>query len=141
MRTIQLNPAATELISAWYAAKDAEIKWAEHRRNIEEQILSLHPSALQDLETLMGYNNTLSVSATLGSLKVEAKRTVDLDQAQVGQIVADHPDLLGPLFRVKYEVAASRSLFGALSGGGEVAEAVRGAVKFRAQKPYFSAGK
>ena len=85
MKTIQMNPAAVQAMTAWASAKDAEKSWAEYRRKLEEQILDLHPGLLESLETELNASQALSVSAELGTLRLEVKRTLELDQTKVPQ--------------------------------------------------------
>ena len=141
MNTVNVNPAANDLINAWVAAKDCERQWADHRRNIEEQILSLHPHLASDMEELLVRNNALSTSATMGSLKIEVKRTIELDQERTAQLIQQHPDLWGTVFRAKYEVTSSKALFGLMATPSPVSEAVSSLLTFKTQRPYFAAGK
>ena len=138
MKTVNINPAALTAISAWIAAKDAERSWAEYRRKLEDQILDLHPGLLESLETELNASQHLSVAAEVGSLKVEIKRSLDLDQAKICEILAEAPFLAGVLVKCEWRPVASRSMFGALAGQGEIAEKLKDAVSFKPQKPYFS---
>lgn len=141
MRNMTVNPAAHDLINAWVAAKDCERQWAEHRRNLEEQILSLHPNLVADLEQTLVQNSALSTSVAMEALKVEVKRTIELDQDGTAQLIQQHPDLWGTVFRAKYEVASSKALFGLLATPSPVSEAVSKLLTFKAQRPYFALSK
>lgn len=139
MNTINTNPAALDLISAWHAAKSAERQWSNHRQALEEQILSLHPAVLPALEEQMLRGNTMSASAQMADLVVEAKRSADLDQAGTSLLLAEHPDLLGSVIRCRFEIASTKAMFGLFEAGGKAAEALKALVKFRASRPYFAA--
>lgn len=141
MRNMTVNPAAHGLINAWVAAKDCERQWAEHRRNLEEQILSLHPNLVADLEQTLVQNSALSTSVAMEALKVEVKRTIELDQDGTAQLIQQHPDLWGTVFRAKYEVASSKALFGLLATPSPVSEAVSKLLTFKSQRPYFALSK
>lgn len=141
MRNMTVNPAAHALINAWVAAKDCERQWAEHRRNLEEQILSLHPNLVADLEQTLVQNSALSTSVAMEALKVEVKRTIEIDQDGTAQLIQQHPDLWGTVFRAKYEVASSKALFGLLATPSPVSEAVSKLLTFKAQRPYFALAK
>lgn len=141
MRNMTVNPAAHDLINAWVAAKDCERQWAEHRRNLEEQILSLHPNLVADLEQTLVQNSALSTSVAMEALKVEVKRTIELDQDGTAQLIQQHPDLWGTVFRAKYEVASSKALFGLLATPSPVSEAVSKLLTFKSQQPYFALSK
>lgn len=141
MRNMTVNPAAHDLINAWVAAKDCERKWAEHRRNLEEQILSLHPNLVAGLEQTLVQNSALSTSVAMEALKVEVKRTIELDQDGTAQLIQQHPDLWGTVFRAKYEVASSKALFGLLATPSPVSEAVSKLLTFKSQRPYFALSK
>lgn len=141
MRNMTVNPAAHDLINAWVAAKDCERQWAEHRRNLEEQILSLHPNLVADLEQTLVQNSALSTSVAMEALKVEVKRTIELDQDGTAQLIQQHPDLWGTVFRAKYEVASSKALFGLLATPSPVSEAVSKLLTFKSQRPYFALSK
>jgi len=136
-----VNPAAHDLINAWVAAKDCERQWTEHRRNLEEQILSLHPNLVADLEQTLVQNSAPSTSVTMEALKVEVKRTIELDQDGTAQLIQQHPDLWGTVFRAKYEVASSKALFGLLATPSPVSEAVSKLLTFKSQRPYFALSK
>lgn len=138
MKTVQLNPSALTAITAWIAARDAERSWQEYRRKLEDQILDLHPGLLESLETELSASQHLSVAAEVGSLRLEVKRSLELDQDKVCEILAEAPFLAGVLVRCEWKPVASRTIFGALAGQGEIAEKLKDAVSFRAQKPYFS---
>jgi len=141
MRNMTVNPAAHDLINAWVAAKDCERQWTEHRRNLEEQILSLHPNLVADLEQTLVQNSAPSTSVTMEALKVEVKRTIELDQDGTAQLIQQHPDLWGTVFRAKYEVASSKALFGLLATPSPVSEAVSKLLTFKSQRPYFALSK
>jgi hypothetical protein len=141
MRNMTVNPAAHGLITAWVAAKDCERQWAEHRRNLEEQILSLHPSLVADLEQTLVQNSALSTSVAMEALKVEVKRTIEIDQDGTAQLIQQHPDLWGTVFRAKYEVASSKALFGLLATPSPLSEAVSKLLTFKSQRPYFALSK
>lgn len=141
MRNMTVNPAAHDLINAWVAAKDCERQWAEHRRSLEEQILSLHPNLVADLEQTLVQNSALSTSVAMEALKVEVKRTIELDQDGTAQLIQQHPDLWGTVFRAKYEVASSKALFGLLATPSPVSEAVSKLLTFKSQRPYFALSK
>lgn len=141
MRNMTVNPAAHDLINAWVAAKDCERQWAEHRRNLEEQILSLHPNLVADLEQTLVQNSAPSTSVAMEALKVEVKRTIELDQDGTAQLIQQHPDLWGTVFRAKYEVASSKALFGLLATPSPVSEAVSKLLTFKSQRPYFALSK
>ena len=115
MKTVTMNPSALTAITAWLAAKDAEKSWQEYRRKLEEQILDLHPGLLESLETELNASQHLSVAAEVGSLKVEIKRTADLDQTKIGELIAGHPYLAGVVFKCSWSPVASRSLFAAMN--------------------------
>jgi hypothetical protein len=138
MYQVNTNPAAHELITAWAAAKDCERQWTEHRRSIEEQILSLHPNLVEDMEQTLAKSQALSTSVELENLKIEFKRTIELDQMAAAKAVQEHPDLFGTVFRAKYEVASSKALFGWLNANSEAQE---GLLSFRTQRPCFSHNK
>ena len=139
MYTVNTNPAAVELIAAWHAAKAAERQWVAHRQALEEQILSLHPLLLSELEQCMASKNTMSASAQVDSVVIEAKRSLEVEQNQAALVLAEHPDLFGSVLRCRYEVASSKALFGLFATQSPAAEALRSAVTFKAQKPYFAA--
>ena len=141
MRNMTVNPAAHDLINAWVAAKDCERQWAEHRRNLEEQILSLHPNLVAGLEQTLVQNSALSTSVAMEALKVEVKRTIELDQDGTAQLIQQHPDRWGTVFRAKYEVASSKALFGLLATPSPVSEAVSKLLTFKSQRPYFALSK
>ena len=138
MKTVTMNPSALTAITAWLSAREAEKSWQEYRRKLEDQILDLHPGLLESLETELNASQHLSVAAEVGSLKIEVKRSLDLDQPKICAILAEAPFLAGVLVRCEWKPVASRSMFGALAGQGEIAEKLKDAVSFRAQKPYFS---
>lgn len=141
MRTLNVNPAAHELLAAWAAAKDAERMWAEHRRLLEEQILSMHPSLVAELEQALVQGNLLSTSVGIENLKIEVKRSIELDQDGTAQLIHQHPDLWGTVFRAKYEVASSKALFGLLATPSPLSEAVSKLLTFKSQRPYFALSK
>lgn len=138
MKTVNMNPAALTAISAWIAAKDAERSWAEYRRKLEEQILDLHPGLLESLQRELDASQHLSVAAEVGSLKIEVRRSLELDQTKICEILAEAPFLAGVLVKCEWRPVASRSMFGALAGQGEIAEKLKEAVSFKLAKPYFS---
>jgi hypothetical protein len=135
MRTANVNPAAHELLAAWASAKECERQWAEHRRSLEEQILSLHPNLVEDLEQTLIQSQGLSTSVGLDKVAVEVKRTIELDQGKVAEVLVRHPDLFGTVFRAKYEIASSKALFGWLNTKNEAPE---GLLTFKTQRPYFT---
>ncbi len=139
MKTVNMNPSALTAISAWIAAKDAEKSWAEYRRKLEDQILDLHPGLLESLETELNASQHLSVAAEVGSLKIEVKRSLDLDQTKICEILAEAPFLAGVLVKCEWRPVASRSMFGAMNADGDVAERIKEAVTFRQARPYFAA--
>ena len=138
MKTVTMNPSALTAITAWLSAREAEKSWQEYRRKLEDQILDLHPGLLESLETELNASQHLSVAAEVGSLKIEVKRSLDLDQTKICEILAEAPFLAGVLFRCSWAPVASRSIFGALSGQGEIAEKLKDAVTFRQARPYFA---
>ena len=138
MKTVTMNPSALTAITAWLAAKDAEKSWVEYRRKLEEQILDLHPGLLESLQRELDGGTALSVTAELGSLKVEVKRSLELDQARVNEVLAHAPYLAGVVFKCSWSPVASRSLFAAMNADGDVAERIKEAVSFKLAKPYFS---
>ena len=138
MKTVQLNPSALTAITAWLSARDAEHSWQDYRRKLEIQILDLHPGLLESMEQELNASQHLSVAAELGSLKLEVKRSLDLDQTKICEILAEAPFLAGVLVRCEWKPVASRTIFGALAGQGEIADKLKEAVSFRGQKPYFS---
>lgn len=138
MKTVQLNPSALTAITAWSAAREAEKSWQEYRRRLEDQILDLHPGLLESLETELNASQHLSVAAEVGSLKVEAKRSLELDQEKVNEVLAHAPYLAGVVFKCIWSPVASRSLFAAMNAEGGVAERIREAVSFKLAKPYFA---
>lgn len=138
MKTVQLNPSALTAITAWLSARDAEHSWQDYRRKLEIQILDLHPGLLESMEQELNASQHLSVAAELGSLKLEVKRSLDLDQTKICEILAEAPFLAGVLVRCEWKPVASRTIFGALAGQGEIADKLKDAVSFRGQKPYFS---
>ena len=138
MKTVTMNPSALTAITAWLAAKDAEKSWVEYRRKLEEQILDLHPGLLESLQRELDGGTALSVTAELGSLKVEVKRSLELDQARVNEVLAHAPYLAGVVFKCSWSPVASRSLFAAMAADGTVAEQIREAVSFKMAKPYFA---
>ncbi len=138
MKTVNMNPAAVAIMTAWTSAKEAEKSWAEYRRKLEEQILELHPGLLESLQRELDAGTALSVSTGLGTMKVELKRTVELNQEKVNKVVEHAPYLAGLVFKRSWSPVASRSLFAAMAPEGEVEEQIRDAVSFRVAKPYFS---
>ena len=138
MKTVTMNPSALTAITAWLTAKDAEKSWQEYRRKLEEQILDLHPGLLESLQRELDGGTALSVTAELGSLKVEVKRSLELDQARVNEVLARAPYLAGVVFKCSWSPVASRSLFAAMTADGEVAEQIKEAVSFKLAKPYFA---
>ena len=90
------------------------------------------------LETELNASQHLSVAAEVGSLKIEVKRSLELDQAKICEILAEAPFLAGVLVKCEWRPVASRTIFGALAGQGEIAEKLKEAVSFKPQKPYFS---
>ena len=138
MKTVNMNPSALTAITAWLSARDAEHSWQDYRRKLEIQILDLHPGLLESMEQELNASQHLSVAAELGSLKLEVKRSLDLDQTKICEILAEAPFLAGVLVRCEWKPVASRTIFGALAGQGEIADKLKDAVSFRAQKPYFS---
>ena len=138
MKTVTLNPAAVQTMAAWAAAKDAEKQWAEYRRKLEVQILDLHSGLLESLETELNASQHLSVAVELGSLKIETKRSLELDQERVNEVLAHAPYLAGVVFKCSWSPVASRSLFAAMNADGTVAEQIREAVSFKLAKPYFA---
>lgn len=139
MCTINTNPAAEPLIAAWMQAKDNERQWAEHRRNIEDQILSFHPRLLEELQEIMLAKQSLSVTAKLDGLLIEARRSLLLKQEGVAGVLQEFPDLWGPVLRAKYEVVSSKAAMGLLAVASPAAEALRKLISFRAERPYFTA--
>ena len=139
MKTVTMNPSALTAITAWIAARDAERSWQEYRRKLEDQILDLHPGLLESLETELNASQHLSVAAEVGSLKLEVKRTADLDQTKIGELIAGHPYLAGTLFKCSWSLVSSKPLFTVLAGKSEVAEPLREAVTFKLARPYFAA--
>lgn len=139
MKTVTMNPSALTAITAWIAAKDAEKSWAEYRRKLEDQILDLHPGLLESLETELNASQHLSVAAEVGSLKVEVKRSLELDQEKVNEVLSHAPYLAGVVFKCSWSPVASRSLFAAMNADGDVAERIKEAVSFKLAKPYFAA--
>lgn len=138
MKTVNMNPSALTAISAWIAAKDAERSWAEYRRKLETQILDLHSGLLESLETELNASQHLSVAVELGSLKIETKRSLELDQERVNEVLAHAPYLAGVVFKCSWSPVASRSLFAAMNADGDVAERIKDAVSFKLARPYFS---
>lgn len=138
MKKINQNPQSVPLISAWNAAKEAERAWAEHRRSLEEQILALHPGVLEAMEIGLRGSQAMSVSAELGTLKVEVKRSAELDQVKLNEVVAEHPYLVGTLLKCTWGLISSRPLFSLLARGDEVSKALAEGIKFKLQRPYFS---
>lgn len=139
MKTVQLNPSALTAITAWLSARDAEHSWQDYRRKLEIQILDLHPGLLESLETELNASQHLSVAAEVGSLKIEVKRSLDLDQEKVNEVLAHAPYLAGVVFKCSWSPVASRSLFAAMNADGDVAERIKEAVSFKLAKPYFAA--
>ena len=138
MKTVTMNPSALTAITSWLSAREAEKSWQEYRRKLEDQILDLHPGLLESLETELNASQHLSVAAEVGSLKLEVKRSLELDQEKVNEVLSHAPYLAGVVFKCSWSPVASRSLFAALAGQGEIAEKLKDAVSFKAQKPYFS---
>ena len=139
MKTVTINPSALTAITAWLSARDAEHSWQDYRRKLEEQILDLHPGLLESLETELNASQHLSVAAEVGSLKIEVKRSLELDQAKICEILAEAPFLAGVLVKCEWRPVASRTIFGALAGQGEIADKLKDAVTFRQARPYFAA--
>lgn len=138
MKTAQLNPAAVSIMTAWTSAKEAEKSWAEYRRKLEDQILDLHPGLLESLQHELDAGTALSVTAELGTLKLEVKRSLELDQTKVSEVITHAPYLAGLVFKCSWSPVASRSLFAAMAADGEVAEQIREAVSFKLAKAYFA---
>ena len=138
MKTVTMNPSALTAITAWIAARDAERSWQEYRRKLEVQILDLHSGLLESLETELNASQHLSVVAEVGSLKLEVKRTLELDQEKVSEVLAHAPYLAGLVFKCSWSPVASRSLFAAMNADGDVAERIKEAVSFKLARPYFA---
>lgn len=141
MKTVTPTPEMQQLIDAWYQAKEVEKNWAEYRRNVEDEIFKLNPELIASLDSALDNSTSLSQSAQIGSLKVEAKREVVLDQDATAHIIAAHPDLWLSLFKATYSTVSSRALFAVMSAQSPVAEAVKGLVSFKKSRPYFSVAK
>ena len=141
MKTVTPTPEMQQLIDAWYQAKEVEKNWAEYRRNVEDEIFKLNPELIASLESALDNSTSLSQSAQIGTLKVEAKREIILDQDQTAHIIAAHPDLWLSLFKAAYSVVSSRALFAVMGAQSPVAEAVKGLVSFKKSRPYFSVSK
>ena len=92
-------------------------------------------------EQTLVQNSALSTSVAMEALKVEVKRTIELDQDGTAQLIQQHPDLWGTVFRAKYEVASSKALFGLLATPSPVSEAVSKLLTFKSQRPYFALSK
>lgn len=138
MKEIAFNQQAAQLLTAWQSAKDAEKAWTEYRRQVEEQLLALHHDDIEAMEEELNAGTTLSTAAGIGTLKLDVKRSIELDQAKVCAILAEAPFLAGVLFKCSWSPVASRSLFAALAGQGEVAEKLKDAVSFKMARPYFT---
>lgn len=141
MKTITPTPDLQRLLDAWHTSKEGERQWAEYRRQVEDQILQANPELIASLESALDSSTSLSQSAQIGSLKVEAKREVVLDQDATAHIIAEHPDLWLSLFKATYSTVSSRALFAVMGAQSPVAEAVKGLVSFKKSRPYFSVSK
>lgn len=141
MKTIPVTPDLQRLLDAWYQAKEVEKNWSEYRRQVEDQILQANPELIASLDSALDNSTSLSQSAQIGSLKVEAKREIVLDQDQTAHVIAAHPDLWLSLFKAAYSTVSSRALFAVMGAQSPVAEAVKGLVSFKKSRPYFSVAK
>lgn len=141
MKTITTTPELQQLIDAWYQAKEVEKNWSEYRRQVEDQILQANPELIASLDSALDSSTSLSQAALIGSLKVETKREVVLDQDATAHVIAAHPDLWLSLFKATYSTVSSRALFAVMSAGSPVATAVKELVTFKKSRPYFSVAK
>ena len=143
MKTIPVTPELQQLLDAWHTSKEGERQWSEYRRQVEDQILQANPELIASLDSALDSSTSLSLSqsALIGTLKVEAKREAVLDQNQTAHVIAAHPDLWLSLFKATYSVVSSRALFAVMGAQSPVAEAVKGLVSFKKSRPYFSVSK
>lgn len=78
------------------------------------------------------------MAAEVGSLKIEVKRSLELDQTKICEILAEAPFLAGVLRKMRVAARRQPLNVGALAGQGEIADKLKDAVSFRAQNLYFS---
>lgn len=128
MKTILPSAGTADLIALWVTAKDAELAWQAHRRELEARIVELNKDQIEEIKLTLEADRVLSRSVGLDGLVLKVERGLDLDQAQAALFAAQYPSLMNIVMKMEYK-PVSRGVLGALAKpetqlGQEVAELV-----------------
>lgn len=106
MCKLNVTPEVSALQDRWIEAKNAEAGWLAVRLDLENQMNELLKPVIDDLTKQMQAGATLSKSVTAGKLAITVGETLEINQVEAVQFLANHPDMLGVMFeRVLKEVA------------------------------------
>ena len=128
MKNIAPKAGTAELVALWITAKDAELAWQAHRRELEARIAELNKDAIEEVKETLAADRVLSRSVGLDGLVLKVARDLEIDQAQAALFATQYPQLMTIVLKSEYKPVA-RGVLGALAKpetelGREVAEMV-----------------
>jgi len=114
MKTITPHAGTAELVALWIKAKDAELAWQAHRREIEARILELNKDEIEEVKASLTTDRVLSRTVALDTLELRIARDLELDQAEAALFAAQYPSLMTIVLKSEYRPVA-RGVLGALA--------------------------
>jgi hypothetical protein len=133
----------TTLVNQYRTAVDSIKQWEDYKKLIQNRLLEL--SGLSDQDSLRAeLVGKLQGSKTYKQIPgIEAKFSLELafDQARVGEVAAQHLDLLGLAINRQYVPASTKTVLSILSQTTPMAEALRECTIIKPRGPYLSVTK
>jgi hypothetical protein len=137
-KTLTMTPKIADLKSAWLEAKKNEAGWTEHRRGLEEQLREELTDQFAVILDELDQTASLTTTVQIGDdFTAKLGYSLDISQVDILQFVSNHPQLLGVVFKQKYEPDA-RVVLKTLNGGGPLGEELDGIVNFKPLTPSFA---
>jgi hypothetical protein len=128
MKNIIPHAGTAELTALWHKAKEAELAWQAHRRELEARIVELNKDQIEEVKEALAADRVLSRSVGLDGLVLKVARDLEIDQAQAALFATQYPQLMTIVLKSEFKPVA-RGVLGALAKpetqlGQEVAEMV-----------------
>lgn len=110
MKTINPSAETGDLLALWIKAKDAELAWQTHRRELEAAIIERNAAAFDALKVELEQDKVLSRKVQFGELVVTAGRDLDIDQVQAAILSSQYPQLVNVALKSEYKPVARHFL-------------------------------
>ncbi|NCC41598.1 MAG: hypothetical protein EOM21_19700 [Gammaproteobacteria bacterium] len=141
MKTLSPVAGTQELIDLWQKAKDAELAWVNHRREVEARILDMNKDAIEEVKQSLEADRKLSTSVGLDGLELRVAREIELDQAEAALFAAAYPSLVTIVLKAEFKPVAKGVLSTIAKSETELGREVAAMVSFKDAKVSFSKAK